>query len=1294
MRVITLISMMAVLLLSTPGSSLIRSDTELSTSFDERGPLVAYLNISIEGMPFADGEGGISLGGVSLDYEGSIKVGLSGGAPFEMVNDPAPGSPLIPWIATTISTGNEILSVSMRSGRGVRFTLPAGILTVPPPSSHRGPYRAFGVWDGERDYPRNRVLLQPLGFRHTENGMEKVYSLWYSPVYLSGPSSGELNPDTTLEMELSEEEAEPTPTRALGDPAMVPGTTSIYSGMDIPPEYLIITAPENVDVLRDLAGWRNRRGLATSVISIDDILGNYSGSDDPADLLREYIRDVLTGWGRLRYVLLAGDWETVPVKLVKDSDPSSWDDGWIPADTYFQCLDGTWDLDGDGIYGEVGDLEDIIPDVIVSRLAIDDPSVWSRKVEQLIAYDKGADLGTWSSGSVLIGANTHAEGDGTQFSEYLRGKYLDETYDVFDTQYEDQGTLSHSTIDAALEEGASFVQFVDHGGPQEWCDDYGAGVVYRARDANSLGNGNRLPFVSTLACLTTWFDDSSGCPYKNWDNCLGEAFTENTDGGALGYVGSSRTSVGIINTNRYLPYDNGLVEDTARQVGTLGKNILGEIHTGGKTHYAEVWGAQFAKENNPEISLCWLEFTLLGEPAGQMWTENLGQIRCQVDHEDDLDPHIVVHVTDDSGAPIQGANVTLQNFNRGIFHRSPTDEDGKAVFDLVLDWYCDINLTVTSRDHKPFLGFIRISDVVPPVTDVLMDPGEPNGENGWYLAPPTIRLVPNEKGKVHLRIGSGGDVILNSSINFTVPTLPEGITQLHFFSEDEAGNLEIERHLTVMIDSGDPRLIPDIEPDAPDGENGWYTSEPLITLSTPEDDQGSPVRFMYVMDGIEKEYAPPLFIPEGIHEIDIWAEDLSGRTSNISTLVLKVDTTPPDTSFEIDPDEPNGKNGWYDTSPLVTLTAAEEGCRIEYRFSSTSAFRLYEGALTIPDGKRYLEYRSIDPAGNLGPTKKVLLMVDTSAPTISYRISPLRPDGENGYYRKLPELSFQWSDEEEALIFVSMDGEPWEEWRQSRLIGDGEHRIEAYAEDLAGHRSGTISLELLVDSSVPETGFDIKGAMNGDWYVSRPIISLDGGSGSVTYYRWDEGEEYIEYGYPISPPVTEGISRLHFHSVDIAGNVEDEKILIIRIDTEAPRPSLSYTLTDEGRLTLDMSGSTDGTDLEYRFLIDGELARDWSGDPYFTMKLDPGIHHVNTYVRDSGGNTASLSRDVEVKDAAVFWLILSSLLVVVLLAGGLSALLLSRRRRERLADLQYGAVRAGAENTGYGYVKVVEAEEL
>ncbi|OYT46669.1 hypothetical protein B6U90_00475, partial [Thermoplasmatales archaeon ex4484_6] len=74
--------------------------------------------------------------------------------------------------------------------------------------------------------------------------------------------------------------------------------------------------------------------------------------------------------------------------------------------------------------------------------------------------------------------------------------------------------------------------------------------------------------------------------------------------------------------------------------------------------------------------------------------------------------------------------------------------------------------------------------------------------------------------------------------------------------------------------------------------------------------------------------------------------------------------------------------------------------------------------------------------------------------------------------------------------------------------------------------------------------------------------------------------------------------------------------------------------------------------------------------------------------------TASLSRDVEVKDAAVFWLILSSLLVVVLLAGGLSALLLSRRRRERLADLQYGAVRAGAENTGYGYVKVVEAEEL
>lgn len=851
-------------------------------------------------------DGGLDPGILVVRYQGGISIGLSDGTMFTEVVDPTPGSPMIPWFATTVSSKTDILSIHFIETGSKKTPVPSGLMEIPNPTGHWDGSEPFVPWQGDRNYPDDRILLEPIGYRHSNGILVRVYSLWFTPFSLDPEGDMIIITSGTLEMEMSSSMTEPTTTRVLGDASQVPGTLTVFDGIDVLPEYLIITDITNVEPLRKLSDWRNRKGLATSVVEIDSILGNYSGSADEADLLREYIKDVKNGWGKLRYVLLAGDWTTIPVKRVMDSDPTDWDDGWIPADSYFQCLDGTWDLDGDGLFAEVGDMEDIIPDVALSRLAIDDPDIWSKKVDQIIEYEMGAGISSWSDRTVLIGANTHNEGDGGQFSDYLNDKYISETYGETVKLYEDQDTLSWSAVDENMRAGASFVQFVDHGGPLEWCDDYGAGIVYRDRDARSLDNSVELPFISALACLTTWFDDSSGCPYNNWENCLGEAFTENTNGGAVGYVGSSRVSVGIINADRYLPYDNGLIEDIAREIGGSGNHILGDIHTQAKTHYAEVWGSSFAKENNPEVSLCWLEFTLLGEPAIDLWTEPGGGLVCSVEHEDDLDPHIVVIVTDEQGAPIENANVSLQNFERGVFQRTPTDVEGRAVFDLVLDWFCDINLTVTRHDMVPYSGFIRISDVIPPITELSTYPTEPDGENGWFRTNPVIRLVPNEKGTVHFRIGMGPQKELDPEMNFTLPELEDGDNQIHFFSEDEAGNLEIERHISIKIDTIDPTFKYNINPPEPDGMNGWYITEPMISVTVDNNDPGSEETIYYDMDGMTSVYSSPFYIPEGEHSISIRVKDLSGRSSNTSDLNFKVDISSPSTQLDLDPPEPDG----------------------------------------------------------------------------------------------------------------------------------------------------------------------------------------------------------------------------------------------------------------------------------------------------------------------------------------------------------------------------------------------------
>ncbi len=1238
LSILVLISLLLVSLQSGLGN--------IGGEFDSRGQTIIELDFfpSFE----IDGYGGMKDGKMELRAQTEFHIGLSDGSVYRQVLDPDPGAPMIPWFATTISSRYDIEDVDLIVEGNSRTRVPEGLMCIPPPVDHWSDPHPYTPWMGE-SYPSEQVRIAHLGYRHVEDEIFRVYSLWFTPFELD---SNEINCATTgtIKIETSESMTEPSETRADGDPSLVPGTLSIHEKMDVPPEYLIITHEDNIEPLRTLSEWRNRKGLATSVIDIDHILGNYSGSGDEADLLREYIKDVRTGWGRLKYVMLAGDWTTIPVKRVKDSDPSSWDDGWIPADSYFQCLDGTWDLDGDGIHGEVGDMEDIIPDITVSRLAIDDPGVWSDKVEQIIEYEKQPSSRTWTDRSVLIGANTHNEGDGTQFSEYLRDKYLSSAYGEVTTLYEDQGTLSRNSIHENLQGGSSFVQFVDHGGPLEWCDDYGAGVVYRDRDARSLSNGRELPFVSTLACLTTWFDDTSGCPYNNWENSLGEAFTENTEGGAIGYVGSSRVSVGIINTNRYLPYDNGLVEDVARQIGGMDQYVLGDVHTKAKTHYAEVWGGSFVKENNPEVSLCWLEFTLLGEPATDLWTDTGGTLSCSVEHEDDLDPHIVVMVTDDSGAPVENANVSLQNFERSIFQRLTTDGEGKAVFDLVLDWFCDINLTVTKRDMVPFSGFIRISDVIPPVTEITTIPAEPDGENGWFLREPVVRLEPNEKGIVHYRIGMGPQSVLNSSMNFTLPSLEEGVNEIHFFSEDEAGNLELERHETIKIDRSDPDFTVLTSPSEPDGSNDWFITEPMVSVNDFGEGPGSGETVYYRIDDDILVYSSPFYVPEGEHRLEIWAEDLSGRSSNKTVLYLKVDITSPQTDLEVIPREPDGIEGWYVTRPIVSIITSEPGCKMEYRTSPADDFIETEGEINLPEGDYWFEYRSIDLSGNMGVTHRERFKVDLDRPVIFSRIIPVHPDGKKGWYVTNPELSLRWDDENLATILLSTNGGPWEEWKGNIEIPDGEHGIEAKAVDTAGLESDILLINLNVDTRPPETNFTVVGAKEGHWFRSPPTIFLEAGPGENIYFSFSRNEDHQPYTGPLSPSIKEGEINLYYYGTDQAGNIEDENSRILRIDTVDPLPRLSWTMTDDGTVTLDSSSTTDGTRLRYRFIVDGEVLRDWSSDPVFSLKLDPGAHIITVEVKDSAGNKESLTSKIEVKGFPYALVIAGVSAAIILLA--------------------------------------------
>ncbi|MGA1821892.1 MAG: C25 family cysteine peptidase [Thermoplasmatota archaeon] len=1217
-------------------------------------------------------------GGPELDLIGSeisgdhLDMGITGGDQFEVVYDPTPGTPMIPLLATVIRIPGEIRDIGIMGDYGNIIELPDPIPLMPRATSpwEEAETQKYLTWTPPSEDP---VVYSRIGFSHDRDQIYSVYSVWISLLHVRSPGTLSHNDDAEMVIEWEETGPDPNEGRSNGDPEDVPGTLSVTPYMEIRPEYLIITSDDLSDSLYRLADWRNDMGIATSVVTVEDIVSEYSGSADPADLIREYIRDVFTEWDDLEYVLLAGDWDKVPTKRVIDSDAyPGWDDGYIPADSYYQCLDGSWDGDGDGIYGEIGDLEDIIPDLAVSRLAINDPELWDLKIDQIIDYDLGSGEGYWSSEAVLIGANTHNEGDGTNHSEYLWEKYIEDAYSDKLTLYENENTLSKSSIDAALLDGAGFVNFIDHGGPNEWCDDYGRGIVYRSRDARALTNGADLPVISTLACLTTWFDDTSGSSYS-FSECLGEAFTENPDGGGIGYVGSSRTSVGILGARKYLPYDNGLQEDFIRQISSVREFTLGRTYTGAKQHYAEVWGNQFHKTGNPEVSLCWLEYTLLGETAVNLRTAPSGEFEVDIFHEDDLDPYIFISVRDSSGEPVPHANVTLVNFQRNVFETVMTDENGDAAFDLVLDWFCDINLSVWKHNFDPYLGHVRISDVIPPATLLETDPALPDGDNGWFISNPKIRFAPNEAATVHYRIGTGSYISLNGSGNYSIPQLPEGAHKVHYFSEDIAGNLEEEKHTEIKIDLRDPSCRIMISPPNPDGMNGWYTTDPLITLESESDDPGAAVSFSYwTDDGEVRKYNGPFYLSEGKYQLRARAIDESGRESNVTWISISVDTSPPSTKCILNPDSPDGEEGWFTKTPSMSLSSDEEDAMIEFRFSPTDDFQAYEGPFRLPDGEYMIQYRSRDAAGNIDDTGSRNVRIDTESPYVSYTLQPGEPDGADGYYTTTPTLRMSWDDNIGASLWQRIDH--GEVTRSSGLITipDGEHAVEFFAVDMAGHQSEKVRMNFKVDTVIPETTVNLMGSRRGEWFVSPPTISLETTELCHTYYSFGSGE-FTEYELPFQPPEQEGIFTMRYRSIDRAGNMGTTQSIRILVDSEGPRIDFSIDKRGDGSILLDLGDTEDGfDDIEYRIVKDGETISDWTYDPLIRFELPPGRHKLTIEARDQAGNTAAEQITVTVEGDGGSMIVYAGIIGLILIAAVIASLVIFIKGRKGSAYEYHG----------------------
>lgn len=359
-------------------------------------------------------------------------------------------------------------------------------------------------------------------------------------------------------------------------------------------DYLLITKASLTNSFSPLVAQKIADGLSVKVETVENIVAGYTGVDDAAKV-RTYITYAYTNWNT-SYVLLGGDISTVPYRKAYAYCGGA--DTNMPCDLYFACLDGSWNSDGDGYWGEPNDGEgggevDLLAEVYVGRAPVDTEAEVANFVAKTVYYEQNGHANSGSArflGEYLgnySGINAHG-GDGL---DTLLPSFSDYGVSWLDDRPSNSETWGTVECVDKLNESPHLVAHFGH-----------ANEIYALRmNESDIGDlSNAEPFLL----------DSAGCYCGAFDysDCFAEEMVKSSAYGAFAVIMNSRygwfnASEEWLFTGEFMAsFYNELLMQGNRNVGVANQlakhDMVGSVEASGDMVYR--W--------------CYYEITLFGDP--------------------------------------------------------------------------------------------------------------------------------------------------------------------------------------------------------------------------------------------------------------------------------------------------------------------------------------------------------------------------------------------------------------------------------------------------------------------------------------------------------------------------------------------------------------------------------------------------------------------------------------------------------------------------------------------------------
>ncbi len=132
-------------------------------------------------------------------------------------------------------------------------------------------------------------------------------------------------------------------------------------------------------------------------------------------------------------------------------------------------------------------------------------------------------------------------------------------------------------------------------------------------------------------------------------------------------------------------------------------------------------------------------------------------------------------------------------------------------------------------------------DDQPPVTEIALDPSEPNGTGGWYVSDVTVSLGANETGTTEYRLNGGDWTVYGGPFAIS----EDGVHTLEYRSTDSSGNAEQAKQEVISIDRTSPTASVAYSNTAPTHDTVIATIEPSEAVTITNNGGSNSYSFLF-----------------------------------------------------------------------------------------------------------------------------------------------------------------------------------------------------------------------------------------------------------------------------------------------------------------------------------------------------------------------------------------------------------------------------------------------------------------